>query len=215
MKRNGMILAIETSAKAASAAIVCDGVKMDAETADTSKKHAETLIGTIDTLLQRNGKKLSDIDCFAVDVGPGSFTGVRIGVTTANAFAFALKKPVISVSSLDALKTKRGAFSGTLCTLVDAGNDNAYYAVYRDGVCVHMPDTASLEEIVQSLPAGTSFFGDVQSLCGECAYPDALDVGVAASYLPVTGDEARPLYLRPSQAERMAALRDKPLGETK
>lgn len=209
MKQWGTILAIETSAKVASAAVIRDGNVLDTLCADETRKHAETLIDTVDALMKRCGMTLADMDAFAVDVGPGSFTGVRIGVTTANAFAFALHKPILSVSSLDALKTACGPFSGTLCTLVDAGNGNAYYAVYRDGETVHAADTASLGEILASLPQDTLFAGDVPSVCKESAFPDAVSVGLAACRLDDTGDEARPLYLRPSQAERMAALREK------
>lgn len=205
----GKILALETGAKTASVAVIRDGAVMKTLFADGSRKHAETLIDTVDALLKECGLTLADMDAFAVDVGPGSFTGVRIGVTTANAFAFALKKPVLSVSSLDALKTAYGPFTGTLCTLVDAGNANAYYAVYRDGETLHAADTASLEDILASLPADTLFSGDVAACCKENAYPDAAAVGLAAYALEDTGDEARPLYLRPSQAERLAALREK------
>ena len=84
-----MMLAVETTAAVASAALMQDGVLIDEREADAGKKHAETLLPLIDALLEENGFTIEQVDVFAVDVGPGSFTGVRIGVSLVNALAFA------------------------------------------------------------------------------------------------------------------------------
>ena len=98
-----IILALETTACVASVALLEDEAVLGVLQCDAEKKHAETVLPAIKQLLAQQQIDLSRIDALAVDVGPGSFTGVRIGVCIANAFAYALQKPVIAVDSLRVL----------------------------------------------------------------------------------------------------------------
>ena len=138
------ILSLETSAAVASVALLRDGKVLAEAACDASKKHAETVLPAIDALLRGAGCAMAGLDAFAVDVGPGSFTGVRIGVCLANGFALAMAKPVIPVDALRALYEPYRGGSGLYCALIDARNGNAYAARYRDGRCVEAPRAVEL-----------------------------------------------------------------------
>ena len=121
------ILAIETSYKIATVTVK-DNIKEITVTADTAKKHAETILPAVQEALAQSGHALSDLDYVAVDIGPGSFTGLRIGICAANALGFALGIPVIPADSLsivgeEALKEAEECFA-----MVDANNGNVYCA---------------------------------------------------------------------------------------
>ena len=200
-----LILAVDTSCYVASAALVRDGVCVCELLAPTEKRHAETAQPLVEALLQQTNTALAELNCFAVDVGPGSFTGVRIGVSMINAMAFAAGKPVVPV---DALRTLYEPYADTpmrVCTIIDAGNGNAYAAQYEGGETLAQPDAVVTEECLSALPAGTRIVGDVGD---SKAYPSAKYVGLAAEKLAgLAASEVKPVYLRPSQAERMWKLR--------
>ena len=101
------LLAIETTAPVATVALWRDG-EVTRYSADDTKKHAETVLPLVERLLAETGETLSAMDYFAVDIGPGSFTGVRIGVCIANAFGYAMQKPVIGCNALETLRDKYG-----------------------------------------------------------------------------------------------------------
>lgn len=198
------ILSLETSAAVASVALLRDGKVLAEAACDASKKHAETVLPAIDALLRGAGCAMAGMDAFAVDVGPGSFTGVRIGVCLANGFALAMAKPVIPVDALRALYEPYRGGSGLYCALIDARNGNAYAARYRDGRCVEAPRAVELAAYGAGLD-GARCIGDVPALCAPLELPSAANVGLAAfTLLDGAGAQANPLYLRPSQAERMA-----------
>ncbi len=99
----------------------------------------------VDRVLRETGTELAALCAIGVDVGPGSFTGVRIGVATANAFGFALNLPVVAVDSLLALR--RGAMGEeSVCALLDARNGNVYAALFLPGQ-PHSPEAAPLEDV--------------------------------------------------------------------
>lgn len=199
-----ILLALETTAKAASVALLRDGVVCAGHACDPAHKHAETVLPAVRLLLRQCALPLDAVDVFAVDVGPGSFTGVRIGVCMANAFAFACHKPVVGVDALRALYQRCLPSPEPVCALIDARNGNAYAARYAAGRCVEAPQAVSLEAYGAGL-AGTRLVGDVPGLCEPPVWPDAASVGLAAMTLLATAQpEVRPLYLRPSQAERLA-----------
>lgn len=200
-----IILAMETTARVASVALLSCGAVLHECECDPDHKHAETILPAVEELLRLCGMSLNEVDAFAVDVGPGSFTGVRIGVCTANAFAFACGKPVIAVDSLRALYQPQKNVGGQVCVLIDARNGNAYAAQYRDGVCIDAPRAVEIAPYCASLAAGVRYIGDVMPQCGTPAYPTAASVGVAAFELvDAAAVDVRPLYLRSSQAERLA-----------
>ena len=98
-----LILALDTTTRVSSCATARDGVVLCEHAGDASTPQAERLPGDLMTLLERSGIALPEIDAFAVATGPGSFTGLRIGIATMQGLAFAMEKPLIGVSGFDAL----------------------------------------------------------------------------------------------------------------
>ena len=196
-----MLLALDTTAATATAALFRDETLVAEREADADKKHAETVLPLIDTLLEENGVTIAQIDRLAVDIGPGSFTGVRIGVSLVNALAFASGKPVVSVNSLVTLALSAGETEKPVCALIDARNGNAYAALYQAGWTIIEPCAVEIEPFCAELPEGTILVGDVRAK--QKTVPRAAFVGLAALRQDAQASaEAEPLYLRPSQAER-------------
>lgn len=205
------ILAVDTSSAQATAACLEDGRVLSKVAADSTRRHAETVLPMIDSALEIAGWKLEDADAFAVDIGPGSFTGVRIGVSVMNAFAFALGRNVLGISSLRALAEKHMQQEKPVVSVLNAGNGNAYAAVYQTGRTLTEPYPCTMEEAFL-------LAGNTGILCGDAAdpaeMPDAADVGKAAFCSSDSiGTVALPAYLRPSQAERLYASRKKKAGD--
>lgn len=211
-----ILLALDTTSAVATAALFQDGHLLDERAADSAKKHAETALPLIDELLEANGVSISSVDVFAVDIGPGSFTGVRIGVSLVNALAFATGKKVVPINALFALYIAANEPERPVCALIDARNKNVYAALYRAGREQIAPEGAQLDAFLARVPADAVFVGDIDLSMHsnrnsfEAKFPRAKDVGRAAlSRLDSAQDAAEPLYLRPSQAERLK----KPAGE--
>lgn len=129
------ILAIDTSATAASAAL-CDENKLIGEFfINTRLTHSRTLVPMIENLLANTDTKMSDISAIAVNCGPGSFTGVRIGVAAAKGLAFADDLPCIEVSTLESLAYNMRSVKGIICPVMDARCSQVYNALFScDGV---------------------------------------------------------------------------------
>ena len=206
-----MLLALDTTAAIATAAIFRDGVLLDEREADPKKKHAETALPLIDDLLEGNGVSIADVDLFAVDIGPGSFTGVRIGVSLVNALAFATGRKVVPVDALAVLAQAANEREKPICALIDARNGNAYAALYRAKKTLIEPCAVETAAFLERIPPDTVFVGDL--IAGEKNYPRARSVGALAfTHTNTAKDEAEPMYLRPSQAER---VKQKSGGEAK
>lgn len=129
-------LAIDTASNNCAVAIVEDG-KQRARVSETiGKGHAEKLVGQITLALQQSELALAMVDKFIVNIGPGSFTGVRIGVSTARALSLALQKPAIGVSSLEAIayEAQQAHTNRGVTALIDAGRD----MVYRQDFCADL-----------------------------------------------------------------------------
>jgi len=204
-----MLLAVDTTSAVATAALFRDGRLVGEREADAGKKHAETLLPLIDALLEENGVTIAQIDAFAVDIGPGSFTGVRIGVSLVNALAFATGRRVIPVDALFALSLSAGEAERPVCAMIDARNGNAYAALYQAGQTLIEPCAVGIEAFLAGLPQETVFVGDVQAETK--SYPRAKFVGLAALSRPDGArDAVEPVYLRPPQAER---AKREPAGE--
>lgn len=198
------ILMIDTSGPACGVAIMADGRLVYEAELTHRQTHSQRVMPMVDTALQMSDMTAADMDVFGAVVGPGSFTGVRIGVCLANGFALAMAKPVIPVDALRALYEPYRGGSGLYCALIDARNGNAYAARYRDGRCVEAPRAVELAAYGAGLD-GARCIGDVPALCAPLELPSAANVGLAAfTLLDGAGAQANPLYLRPSQAERMA-----------
>lgn len=201
------LLAIETTAPVATVALWRDG-EVTRYSADDTKKHAETVLPLVERLLAETGETLSAMDYFAVDIGPGSFTGVRIGVCIANAFGYAMQKPVIGCNALETLREALRGVSEPVCTMIDARNGNAYAALYEGENVLLEPKAVVVAEYLDRLPGNVRFAGDVPGLTqsdpASARYPDAGALArLAARRTERAQARALPLYFRASQAERL------------
>lgn len=220
------LLALSTSGRAASAALIEGDQVLARAFSDDGLTHSETILPLVDSLFGENAPfSFDELDAFAADIGPGSFTGVRIGVSIANALAAATGKPVIGVSSLEAL-ARAASQAEPVCALIDARHSNCYAAVYDGQNALLPPAALTLEEALENAGESTLFTGD-----GAAAYEAQIRAAYqGARFAPerlfvLTADmlarpaleallrgegkrEIFPLYLRPSQAERL--FKEKP-----
>ena len=229
------ILAFETSAKAGSVALL-DGDKLLAESyQNTGLTHSQTLMTMAQDMLKNCGLTAQDVQAVAVAAGPGSFTGVRIGVAAAKGFAWGAEKPCYGVSTLEAMALTLGVAQGYVLPVMDARRSQVYNAVFyaKDGTLERIcADRAiSVEELgdeIKKLSEPVFLVGDGSVLCynalkeavpGLVLPPEhrlhqrAAGVGLAAARRIAageTGDAAalQPNYLRLSQAERERLARE-------
>lgn len=125
------ILAVDTATISCSAAVI-DGDGLLAElTVVNDQTHSKHLLKIIDTVIGMAGLKVGQLDGFAVSIGPGSFTGLRIGISTIKGLAFSLNKPVVGVSSLEALAFQCQQYPYLICPVLDARKQEVYYCRYR------------------------------------------------------------------------------------
>lgn len=222
-------LAVDSSAVAASAALTKDGKILSEFYCNTGLTHSQTLMPMISGMLQSTRISLNEIDLFAVSAGPGSFTGIRIGVASVKGLAMPLEKPCVGVSTLEAIAENLSHMDCTVCAVMDARCGQVYNAVFRAG---HdqleriTPDRAisvkSLAKECKNYGKPLFLVGDGAKLCynnewfqtiGAALPPEILIYqrasGVAkaaerayALGLSVTPDALMPIYLRPAQAER-------------
>ena len=125
-----LILAFETSAKAASVALTENGKLLGETYQNTGLTHSQTLMVMAEDLLKQCGKTVRDITAVAVAEGPGSFTGVRIGVAAAKGFAWGRELPCYGISTLEAMATSLGAWNGYVCACMDARRNQVYNALF-------------------------------------------------------------------------------------
>lgn len=132
-----IILAIDTSTDYLSLAIMKDGKIIGRFHRKCAMRHSSTLVPTIDKLLKKSHLKIKDIGCFVLSIGPGSFTGLRIGAATVKGLAYALKKPVVVVPTLDVIARNVKNFRGSICPVLDARKNKVYACIYRsDGKAI-------------------------------------------------------------------------------
>ena len=124
------ILAFETSAKAASVALLEDGRLLGESYQNTGLTHSQTLMVMAEDMLKAAGKTVTDIDAVAVAEGPGSFTGVRIGVAAAKGFAWGAELPCYGVSTLESMAVSLGVYQGYVCACMDARRNQVYNALF-------------------------------------------------------------------------------------
>ena len=224
------ILALETSAKAVSAAITENGVVLASGYQDTGLTHSRTLMPIVKHLFQNTGIAPQELDAIAVAVGPGSFTGIRIGGSAAKGLAFSLDKPAAAVSTLAAMARNAAFAGGLILCAMDARRGQIYNAVFsaEGGVLTRLtPDRAiSLAELAEELRPDARpkiAVGDGARLCAgflnqtgipcQLAPPhlmmqNAMSVALEAEALALEGrlvdaQALLPVYLRPPQAERL------------
>ena len=120
---------IETASNTCSVAILEDSEIIKELSICDENTHSQKLMPLIDNILNDTNLSLSDIDLFACDKGPGSFTGIRIGIATLKAFCDTLNKPIIGISALDAFAHLVNTPS-CICSIIDANHENVYYSIY-------------------------------------------------------------------------------------
>ena len=156
------ILALETSARAVSAAVSENGRILTSGYQDTGLTHSRTLMPIVEHILKNADLKPADMDAIAVAVGPGSFTGIRIGVAAAKGLALALDKPAIGVSTLAAMARNVAFADGLVVCAMDARRSQVYNATFsaEGGVLTRLtPDRAiSLSELADELRGASALF---------------------------------------------------------
>lgn len=224
------ILALETAAKAVSAAVTENGKVLASGYQDTGLTHSATLMPIVQGLFKNTGLVPGDLDAVAVSAGPGSFTGIRIGVSAAKGIAFAAEKPAAAVSTLAALARNAAFFDGLIVCAMDARRQQVYNALFRakDGVLTRLtPDRAiALEDLAEELrqdPCPKLALGDGGGLCvhfmedhgipcrlapPHLVMQNAMSVALEAEVLAAQGklvsaQDLAPVYLRPPQAEQL------------
>jgi tRNA threonylcarbamoyladenosine biosynthesis protein TsaB len=126
-----LILAFETSAKAASVALHDDAKLLAESYQNTGLTHSQTLMVMAEDMLKQCGYTAKDVTHVAVAAGPGSFTGVRIGVAAAKGLAWGLQVPCCGVSTLEAMAKNMGIYAGIVCAVMDARRNQVYNALFR------------------------------------------------------------------------------------
>src|SRR5690554_2851797 len=125
------ILAIDSSSVVAGVAVLADDQLLYEAYHHHKRNHSEILLPLIEEALLSSGIHLSELDLYAVSGGPGSFTGLRIGISTIKGLAQAVEKPVVSVPTLDALAWNSIGMEGLICPIMDARRDQVYTSLYR------------------------------------------------------------------------------------
>jgi len=155
-----LILAFESSSKPASVAVCSDSELLGQYFQNSGLTHSRTLLAMTDSLLKNLGVPISDIDLVAVSRGPGSFTGVRIGVSAAKGIAWGADKPVCGVSTLEAMANQTPEPGMLLCPVMDARRNQVYNALFmwNDDTLVRLTEdrAISLEDLAAELRASLS-----------------------------------------------------------
>ena len=125
------ILGIDSSGLVASAAIADEKNIIAEFTVNNKQTHSQTLLPMIEKVVDMSGIELEQIDAIAIAAGPGSFTGLRIGSATAKGIGLALKKPVVSVPTLEGLAYRVSVFDGIICPIMDARRNQVYTGIYK------------------------------------------------------------------------------------
>ena len=227
-----LILAFETSAKAASVALTQDGNLLGESYQNTGLTHSQTLMVMAEDLLKQCSKTVSDLDAVAVAEGPGSFTGVRIGVAAAKGLAWGAELPCYGVSTLEAMAVSLGIYEGYVCPCMDARRNQVYNALFyvNQGKLERLREDraialADLKTELEQLNAPIYLVGDGSRLTHKTLSAEipnlilppehrihqrAVGVAILADAKAAAGESGdgaalTPNYLRLSQAERERA----------
>ena len=230
------ILMIDTSGPACGVAVMKDGRIVYEAQLTHKQTHSQRVMPMVDQALSMSDTKLEEIDLFGAVVGPGSFTGVRIGVSTVKALAHASGKPCIGVDALEALAANVTAFDGVICPSLDARAQQVYGAMFRAG---DVPERLTEDDVlkldlfldqVEKTGERAFFLGDgmqpfmekIKARLGEKAQFAApqhqglragsacvlAEAAIRAGKEPESYLTLLPLYLRAPQAERERAARE-------
>ena len=224
-----LILAFETTAKAGSVALLEDGKLLAESYQNTGLTHSQTLMVMAEDMLKASGKTMADVSAVAVAEGPGSFTGVRIGVAAAKGLAWGGELPCYGVSTLEAMALTLGIFEGYVCACMDARRNQVYNALFyvNSGVMERVCEDRAialtdLKTDLEHLDGSIFLVGDGSGLTYSTLknsipnlvlpaehrmHQRASGVALAAAKKIAAGDPGdgtalTPNYLRLSQAER-------------
>ena len=167
-EQSANILAFDTSTHVCSAALIARGTLIGEDVRTGSGNYSALLMRMVDRLLQDAELAVHELDCIAVAQGPGSFTGLRVGISTAQGIGAAIDKPLVGVSTLEIIARQNSPFPGKICPMLDARRSQVYAAIFEgraegiaaiDAACVTCP-----EKWASSLQQGPVLF------CGNGAY---------------------------------------------
>jgi len=221
------VLGVETATRVGSVAVASEEGLISEYTLNVSLTHSERLLPAIDQLLQGMDIPFSDIDALAISLGPGSFTGLRIGVSTIKGLSFAGEKPVVGIPTLDALAHHIHGSESIICPMLDARKKEVFAALYRrnqaDGLQKLTADLATVpDKLLRELDEEVIFLGDgsrvyrslIEASLGSRAafapphlnHPRAATVAFLGMEELKKGnvqsiDTLTPIYVRPSDAE--------------
>lgn len=225
------VLAIDTSSSVAAVAVSRDGVLLGEYTLNNGLTHSQRLLPMVNELLKSLGMSINDIDVFACSSGPGSFTGLRIGISSVKGFAFPENKPCVAVSGLEAIAFNHLHTDYIICPLMDARAGQVYNAIYKRFrgklKAVSQPRAVEIEKVIAELKAldeKVLFLGDgvrpnleiiktlgTKAVIGEFNnnMQRAATIALIAEEKAKKGETVAPAeleaeYLRKSQAEREA-----------
>lgn len=220
------ILGISTSSKVASVAILEDNNILGMYTINNDKTHSTKLMPMMNQLFKDLGLTPNDINYLACDIGPGSFTGLRIGIASINAIGTSLNKPRIGISSLLGLAYNINYWDGLICSIIDAKHDNIYYALFDNNYnIIQNYNSGNINDVINLLPTDKKilFVGEYEEYKNilnnkfevNCFFSEStLNLLNGASIAKAAFNEIslnnfdkdesiKPLYLRKSQAERL------------
>ena len=223
------ILAVDTSATAASVAVAEENKLIGEFSINTALTHSQTLMPMVDELLKNTGLSVNDIDAVAVNAGPGSFTGVRIGVAAVMGIAFPKNLPCVSVSTLESMAYNMLGNDCIVCSVMDARCSQVYNALFRVKGCTvtRMTDDRALsltdlKNELQNINEKVVLVGDGAVLCSKflgeelenimlAPFNNRIQTASSVAYAAfekinngetVKADELMPVYLRLPQAQR-------------
>ena len=159
------VLGIDTSTSCGSVGLIDDGEVLADYLLNIPVTHSERLLGAIEFVLKETRCPIENLEGWAISLGPGSFTGLRIGVSTVKGLAFATGKPVVGVSTLDVLASQIAPTSHLICPILDARKKEVYTAFYRyeeDGFLRRQSNYQAIgpEDLVKKITGQTIFLGD-------------------------------------------------------
>lgn len=168
-----IVLGVDSSATAASAAVVKNGILVSEVFSQTGLTHSQTLLPMIDNCIKMAGITVDDVDLISVANGPGSFTGIRIGIATVKGIAFTNNIPCVEVSTLESMAYNLPFFDGIVCPVMDARCNQVYTAMFKnDKECKvnRLTDDEAMSidelcEIIKKTDEKVIFVGDGAELC--------------------------------------------------
>ena len=230
------ILGFDSSGMVASVAIACDDILVAEYSVNYKKTHSQTLLPMFDAVVSMTELDLDSVDGIAVAAGPGSFTGLRIGMSTVKGLGLALDKPVVAVPTCHALAYNLWGSDKLICPILDARRSQVYTALYefKDEEMITLKEQDAMDindliDIINNLDRDVIFVGDgipvfkerIEEKIKNKAYfaPAHLNRQRAGSVAALgmiymkegkaeSADDVKPVYLRKSQAEREREEKD-------